>query len=143
MILSLNIDDNMEKQNEILSTTQAKALGGLTLAFYGDSVYEVLVRSKIVKCGTMPVNKLHQAAVKKVNAIFQSKAFDEIEDKLTEEELEIYKRGRNATGNNVPRSASSKDYRKATGIEALFGFLHLTGQLERMNELFELIYVLE
>ena len=96
---------------EIMTPAEAKALGGLTLAFFGDSVYEVYVREQIVK--------------------------------LTEEETEIFKRGRNATGNNVPRSSNPKDYRRATGMEALFGYLYLTGQNDRIKELFEKIYTSE
>ncbi len=129
--------------NKSISKEEAKALGGLTLAFFGDSVYEVLVRERIVKNGTLPVNKLHKLAVEKVNAGFQSYAYSLIEDMLTEDEIDIFKRGRNATGNNVPRSSNPKDYRRATGIEALFGYLYLTGQHERMNELFDIIYTAE
>ena len=125
--------------NKRLTKAEARALGGLTLAFFGDSVYEVLVRERIVKGGTMPVNTLHKKAVEKVNAGFQSKAFDVIEPMLSEEEIEIFKRGRNATGNNVPRSSNSKDYRRATGFEALFGYLYLIGENDRINELFEAI----
>ena len=128
---------------EIMTPAEAKALGGLTLAFFGDSVYEVLVREQIVKCGTMPVDKLHKKAVEKVNAGFQSFAYDVICDELSEEETEIFKRGRNATGNNVPRSSNPKDYRRATGVEALFGYLYLTGQNERMRQIFEMIYTSE
>ncbi len=130
-------------ENKSISKEEAKALGGLTLAFFGDSVYEVLVRERIVKNGTLPVNKLHKLAVEKVNAGFQSYAYSLIEDMLTEDETDIFKRGRNATGNNVPRSSNPKDYRRATGVEALFGYLYLTGQHERMNELFEVIYTAE
>ena len=128
---------------EIMTPAVAKALGGLTLAFFGDSVYEVYVREQIVKLGTMPVDKLHKKAVQYVNAGFQSYAYDIIAEQLTEEETEIFKRGRNATGNNVPRSSNPKDYRRATGMEALFGYLYLTGQNDRIKELFEKIYTSE
>ena len=128
---------------EIMTPAEAKALGGLTLEFFGDSVYEVYVREQIVKLGTMPVDKLHKKAVQYVNAGFQSYAFDIIAELLTEEETEIFKRGRNATGNNVPRSSNPKDYRRATGMEALFGYLYLTGQNDRIKELFEKIYTSE
>ena len=126
---------------EIMTPAEAKALGGL--AFFGDSVYEVYVREQIVKLGTMPVDKLHKKAVQYVNAGFQSYAYDIIAELLTEEETEIFKRGRNATGNNVPRSSNPKDYRRATGMEALFGYLYLTGQNDRIKELFEKIYTSE
>lgn len=125
--------------NKRLTKAEARALGGLTLAFFGDSVYEVLVRERIVKGGTLPVDALHKKTVKMVNAGFQSKAFDTIEPMLCEDELEIFKRGRNATGNNVPRSSNPKDYRRATGFEALFGYLYLIGENDRINELFEAI----
>ena len=128
---------------EIITPAEAKALGGLTLAFFGDSVYEVYVREQIVRLGTMPVDKLHKKAVQYVNAGFQSYAYDIIAEQLTEEETEIFKRGRNATGNNVPRSSNPKDYRRATGMEALFGYLYLTGQNDRIKELFEKIYTSE
>ena len=128
---------------EIMTPAEAKALGGLTLAFFGDSVYEVYVREQIVKLGTMPVDKLHKKAVQYVNAGFQSYAYDIIAELLTEEETEIFKRGRNATGNNAPRSSNPKDYRRATGMEALFGYLYLTGQNDRIKELFEKIYTSE
>ena len=128
---------------EIMTPAEAKALGGLTLAFFGDSVYEVYVREQIVKLGTLPVDKLHKKAVQYVNAGFQSYAYDIIAELLTEEETEIFKRGRNATGNNVPRSSNPKYYRRATGMEALFGYLYLTGQNDRIKELFEKIYTSE
>ena len=128
---------------EIMTPAEAKALGGLTLAFFGDSVYEVYVREQIVRLGTMPVDKLHKKAVQYVNAGFQSYAYDIIAEQLTEEETEIFKRGRNATGNNGPRSSNPKDYRRATGMEALFGYLYLTGQNDRIKELFEKIYTSE
>ena len=128
---------------EIMTPAEAKALRGLTLAFFGDSVYEVYVREQIVKLGTMPVDKLHKKAVQYVDQVVQSYAYDVIADELTEEETEIFKRGRNATGNNVPRSSNPKDYRRATGMEALFGYLYLTGQNDRIKELFEKIYTSE
>ncbi len=122
---------------------QARSLSPLTLAFFGDSVYEVLVRERIVKDGSKPIHALHDMAVKKVNAGFQSFASEHIESLLTEDETEIFKRGRNATGSNVPRSSNPKDYHRATGLEALFGYLYLSGKTERMNELFNIIYDLE
>ena len=128
---------------EIMTPAEAKALGGLTLAFFADSDYEVYVREQIVKLGTMPDDKLHKSAVQNLNAGVQTYAYDIIAELLTEEETEIFKRGRNATGNNVPRSSNPKDYRRATGMEALFGYLYLTGQNDRIKELFEKIYTSE
>ncbi len=125
--------------HERMTPANARALSGLTLAFFGDGVYEVLVREMIVKNGSLPVNELHKRAVQYVNAGFQSSAYDKIASLLTEEEEEIFKRGRNASGNNVPRSSNPRDYRRATGVEALFGYLYLTGQNDRMIYLFDVI----
>ena len=112
----------------------------LTLAFLGDAVYEQLVRERLVLTANMPVKKLHSAAVEKVRAGFQSKAVDIILPLLDEEELSIFKRGRNATGNTVPKSSDPVEYRRATGLEALFGYLFLLGNSERMVELFDKIW---
>ena len=112
----------------------------LTLAFLGDAVYEQLVRERLVLTANMPVKKLHSAAVEKVRASFQSKAAEEILPLLDEDELAIFKRGRNATGNTVPKSSDPVQYRRATGLETLFGYLHLLGNYERIVELFDKIW---
>ena len=88
----------------------------------------------------MPVKKLHQEAVARVRASYQSKAVDEILPILTEEEESVFKRGRNATGNTVPKSSDPVEYRRATGLETLFGYLKLTENYERMVELFDIIW---
>ena len=105
----------------------------LTLAFLGDAVYEQLVREKIV----LTANK---EAVERVRAAYQSKAVDVIMPHLTEEEEAVFKRGRNATGNTVPKNSNPVEYRRATALEALFGYLHLTGNSERIVELFDIIW---
>ena len=125
---------------KIIDKSAAKSLSPLTLAFYGDSVYEVLVRQKIVLNGSLPASKLHKAAVERVRASYQSMAYDLVETMLNEDEADIMRRGRNANGNHIPKSSNPRDYRGATGIEALFGYLHLIGEKERMEELFEVIY---
>lgn len=112
----------------------------LTLAFLGDAVYEKLVREKLVKIANMPVNKLHKEAVEKVRSAFQSKAVDVISPLLTEDEAEIMKRGRNATSNTVPKSSNPIEYRRATSLESLFGYLDLIGDNERIAEIFEFIW---
>lgn len=112
----------------------------LTLAFLGDAVYEKLVREKLVKIANMPVNKLHKEAVEKVRAAFQSKAVDVISLLLTEDEAEIMKRGRNATSNTVPKSSNPIEYRRATSLESLFGYLDLIEDNERIAEIFEFIW---
>lgn len=112
----------------------------MTLAFLGDAVYEQLVRERLVLTANMPVKKLHSAAVEHVRAAYQSKAVDVILPVLSEEETEIFKRGRNATGNTVPKSSNPIEYRRATALEALFGYLYLTENNKRIVELFDIIW---
>lgn len=119
---------------------RANQYSPLTLAFLGDAVYEQLVREKIVLTANMPVKKLHKEAVERVRAAYQSKAVDVIMPYLTEEEEAVFKRGRNATGNTVPKSSNPVEYRRATALETLFGYLHLTGNSERIVELFDIIW---
>ncbi len=127
----------IEQQTNIKEVNQFSSLG---LAYIGDSVYELLVREKIIAQGNMPVNKLHKKTVSYVCATAQSKAVGVIIDTLTDQEMSVYKRGRNANGNTVPKNANPQDYRRATGLEALFGYLYLSNQTKRSIELFELIY---
>lgn len=117
----------------------AKHQSPLALAYLGDAVYELLVRDMITCGGTMSAHNLHKRSVKYVNAVAQAKAVDIIFPILTEQEKVILKRGRNAHGSNVPKNVSDFDYRKATGLEALFGYLYLNHELARINELFSII----
>lgn len=114
-----------------------KLLSPLTLAFVGDGVYELLVRKKIVEEGNMPPKKLNARKVKMVRASTQAAVYDGLEPVLEEDEREILKRGRNAHTGSVPKYAEMADYRKATGVEALFGFLYLKGDWERLYFLFD------
>lgn len=122
-----------------MTRSQAKQLSPLTLAFYGDCVYEVLVRRMIVTEGSRPSQELHRLAVKKVRASYQAKAYDLLLPILSEEETDILKRGRNATGLNPPKSSNAAEYHKATAVEVLFGYLDLIGEAERIEELFGVI----
>ena len=124
----------------ILEKRDVNQYSPLTLAFLGDAVYEQLVREKIVLTANMPVGKLHKAAVEKVRAAYQSRAVDLIESLLTDDELAVMKRGRNATSNTVPKSSNPIEYRRATSLETLFGYLHLLGNSERIVELFDIIW---
>ena len=121
------------------SNCDPKLLRPGTLAFLGDAVYELFVRQNLVETANMPVNKLHLLAVEKVRASFQSNAYAIIEPQLTEEEQTIWKRGRNASGVKAPKHADAVEYRRATGLEALFGYLFLQGRMDRLEELFQLI----
>ena len=109
------------------------------LAFLGDAVYEILVRERIVHRANMPVNKLHLQAVEQVRASYQSKAYAVVEPVLTEEELAALKRGRNISSIKPPNNGTMQDYRRATGLECLFGYLYLKGEIQRINELFLMI----
>lgn len=124
---------------EKLTEREANSYSPLTLAFLGDSVYDTLVREHLLRQANMPVAKLHSAKIRLVCAEFQSKAYDLVTEVLTEHELAVLKRGRNATGNTVPKHADAAEYRRATALECLFGYLYLTGGNERIRELFELI----
>lgn len=117
----------------------AKQLSPLNLAFIGDCIYEILVREMLVTAANRPVNDLHRESVKFVSAKAQTAAFEKIKDMLTEEETAIYKRGRNAKAGHSPKSATEGEYHCATGVEALFGYLYLTEQTDRIKELFFMI----
>ncbi|WP_295215655.1 ribonuclease III domain-containing protein [Ruminococcus sp.] len=118
-----------------ITASQARQYSPLALAFLGDSVYEVMVRERLLLEANQPAAKLHEKKVQLVCAEFQAQAADRILSQLTEDELGVYKRGRNAN-NTVPRHTAAQDYHKATGLEALFGYLHLIGAEQRLVELF-------
>lgn len=123
-----------------MTPQEARQISPLGLAYIGDCIYELLTRRHILERGNMPVNRLHRASVEIVRASAQSKAVDLIWNRLTEEEISVYKRGRNANGSQAPKNADIGDYRRATGLEALFGYLYLIGDSERIVELYEIIY---
>ena len=115
------------------------ALSPLTLAFIGDCVYELFVREALVTEANRPAGELHAQKVRYVSAAAQAKAYRFIEDSLTEKESSIFKRGRYAHTTHTPKNMTNADYHTATGIEALFGFLYLSGETERLRELFGII----
>ena len=118
----------------------ANTLNGATLAYLGDAVLEVLVRRYLVSLGFSDGGKLSRLALNFVKATAQSAGVSRLEGHLTEEEEYVYKRGRNAGGISIPRSASAAEYRRATGMEALFGYLDLKGRADRIAELFDIAY---
>lgn len=107
----------------------------LTLAYIGDGVYELIVRTVLVKRGNCPVNRLHKQASSLVKAASQSAMMEVIEPMLTEEEAGVYRRGRNAHSPTMAKHATMSDYRRATGFEALIGYLYLKEDFTRMTEL--------
>lgn len=123
---------------------EARGLNPLVLAFIGDAIYEVFVRTYLVDNNRyMSAHKLHVKAVSFVKAHAQNEIMKKIEDKLTEEEYSIFKRGRNSKSGTVPKNAQVQEYRVATGFETLIGFLYITEQVDRLNELLEMIIKLE
>ena len=118
---------------------QPRQLSPLNLAFIGDCIYEILVRETLVCEANRPVNELHRESVKYVSAKAQTEAYAKIKDMLTEEETAQFKRGRNAKVGHSPKSATDAEYHTATGIEALFGYLYLSGKTERIKQLFAAI----
>lgn len=104
----------------------------LTLAYIGDAIYDLVIRTIVVERGNTSANNLHKTTVRYVNATAQAQMIEALQEELSEEERAIYKRGRNAKSYTTAKNASVIDYRKATGFEALCGYLYLTGKQERM-----------
>ena len=115
------------------------SLSTLGLAHLGDGVYEVMVRSWLVLHGKAIPSDLHRATVKYVAAPAQAERFEKIQPLLTEEESDVFRRGRNTAPHSVPKAASRAQYQTATGLEALFGWLYLQGRTQRLNELFAIM----
>ncbi|MDO4607596.1 MAG: ribonuclease III domain-containing protein [Clostridia bacterium] len=109
------------------------------LAFVGDAVYGLLVRTRLAEINRSS-GDLHALSVKYVSATAQAEAFSLIEGELSEKELSIFRRGRNFHTGNTPKSATGGQYHTATGLECLFGFFHLSGQTDREKQLFEIIW---
>lgn len=116
-------------------------VGAHALAYLGDSVLECLIRERLILKGFEKSGKLNSEALKYVTAVNQAKAYANIESILTEKEADIFRRGKNSSHLNVPKSASAKEYKIATGFEAIFGYLRLCKNEKRILELFNLSYV--
>ena len=114
-------------------------LSPLALAFVGDGVYELLARQQLLARGSAPVGRLHSRTVELVSAAAQARAYRLVAPLLSPEEEAIYRRGRNANSTRSPRHTDPAVYRCATGMEALFGWLYLTGQVARLEQLFQVI----
>ena len=115
-----------------LEDQDLRSYSPLTLAYIGDGVYELIIRTILVKKGNCPVNRLHKKASSLVKAGAQSAIMEVIEEKLTPEELSVYRRGRDAHSPTMAKHATMADYRRATGFEALMGYLYLKEDYERM-----------
>ncbi len=123
---------------EPLSEKEARMYSPLTLAFLGDAVYSLLVRNMLALSANKPTGKLHKESIAYVNAAFQAQAVKELLPHLTENEEYIFKRGRNAHSAHSPKNQSDADYRYATGLETLYGYLYLCGETQRIKEIFNL-----
>lgn len=114
-------------------------MSSLGLAHLGDGVFELMVRAWLCLHGKVKVKDLHRATVRYVAAPAQAAAMERLLPLLTDEEADVYRRGRNTAPHSVPRAATRAQYQSATGLEALFGWLYLQGRTDRLNKLFEAI----
>lgn len=112
-------------------------MSSLGLAYLGDAVYEVMVRSWLCLRGKLTPGRLHRAALDYVAAPRQARLLEKLLPSLTEEEVRVYKRGRNSNPHTHPRGATRQEYQIATGLETLFGWLYLQGETQRLNQLFD------
>ena len=128
------METNLTKLKDLfhLEDQDLRSYSPLTLAYIGDGVYELIIRTILVKKGNCPVNRLHKKASSLVKAGAQSAIMEVIEKELTEEELSVYRRGRKAHSPTMAKHATMADYRRATGFEALMGYLYLKEDYTRM-----------
>ncbi len=122
-----------------LSEDEIQNISVLGLAHLGDAVYELMIRTLLVRSGRATAKGLHKAAVAHVSAPAQAKAAVKLLPYLSDGEMAVYKRGRNTRINSVPRNATLDEYHTSTAFEALFGYLYVKGETDRLNELFEII----
>ncbi|MCR5545257.1 MAG: ribonuclease III [Lachnospiraceae bacterium] len=130
---SLSFQDIKELYD--LEDVDVRTFSPLALAYIGDSVFDIIIRTKVVAKGNVPVSKMHKACSDVVRASSQAAILDAISENLTEEEEEVVRRGRNAKSKTTAKNASMIDYRNATALEALIGYLYITGNTKRMQEL--------
>lgn len=121
------------------NTENPNLLSPSVLAFVGDAVYGLYTRRRLAEVNR-PSGELHRLSVKLVNANAQAKAFELISPELTEKELSVFKRGRNFHTSTTPKNSTGREYHTATGLECLFGFLYLSGEYDRADSLFEIIW---
>ena len=114
---------------------EVNLLSPLTWAYVGDCIYELYIRTNLVNKTNLKPHKLHIETIKHVKAKSQAKLLEDIQDKLTEEEKDIVRRGRNAESHHLPKNANVQEYRYATAFEALIGYLYLTKQFGRLKEI--------
>ena len=136
-LMEMKIDSYIKEQFDI-KEVDIKTYSPLALAYIGDGIFDLVIRSIVVGKGNTKANQLHQHTSHIVKAASQAKMIDALEEDLTEEEAEVYRRGRNAKSPTMAKNASMIDYRKATGFEALMGYLYLKDDFCRIVELTKL-----
>ena len=132
--MEMKIDSYIKEQFQI-KEVDVKTYSPLALASIGDGIFDLVIRTLVVGKGNTRASQLHYQTSHIVKAQSQAKMIEALEEHLTEEEADVYRRGRNAKSNTAAKNASIVDYRKATGFEALMGYLYLTDRFERMLEL--------
>lgn len=132
--MNKNIEGLLSNMADVMQH-KANEYSPLALAYIGDAVYEMFVRTYVLNKGNAPVNKLHKASRELVRAGTQAKIYHIIETELSEEEQDVLRRGRNAKSISTPKNADMTEYRHATGLEALIGYLYIQGNIERISEL--------
>ena len=144
--MSLNLEENMrfKPESSLLSDIQTafpgkkqdvRTYSPLTLAYIGDAVYDLIIRTVVVERANRPANELHHITVRYVSAEAQSRIVETLIESFTEEELSVYRRGRNSKPHTMSKNASPADYLKATGFEAVLGYLYLQDKMERVLKL--------
>ena len=140
-VMENNINDEKHRQRQTSSSAGRQDTAVPELAYLGDAVMELLIRERLVRSGKCGSSALNSAALSYVMATAQSEAVDRISGMLSEDETAAYKNGRNSVhGRNVPKSATVAEYRRATGLEVVFGKLYLEKQYDRLEELINAAY---
>lgn len=122
-------------QTFVCEPIDVRTYSPLTLAYIGDAIYDVIIRTLVVERANRSAKDLHRTTIRFVNAATQARMIELLEEQLTEDEKAVFHRGRNAKSGTSAKNASIVDYRKATGFEALIGYLYLQGQMSRAMEL--------
>lgn len=122
---------------EIKTETELNTMSPLVWAYIGDSIYELYVRTHLVKTTKLKPHQLHLKAIKYVKAKAQAEILNRLKEELSDDELDIVRRGRNSENHHLPKNVDVMEYRNATALEGLIGYLYLIGNEKRMNEILE------
>ena len=134
------IGDIKSKYESLTDLKDIKNLNGLTLAYIGDAVYDLYVRSHLIHTGDFKTGKLHLMAIAHVKAAAQAAAYDAVEGMFSDDEAGVGQRAKNMKNATIPKNANPKDYKKATALEAVIGYLYLSEKKERMMEILDAAY---